>query len=110
MFVGTYDFLPAKKIRYVAVTFAIVSIVVYLAFSMVSGERGLVALFRLSHNIDVASQQLDQVRSSRIELEQRVKLMRAESLDLDMLDDQARNILGFAHKDDVVYFLDDENN
>jgi cell division protein FtsB len=37
-----------------------------------------------------------------------VKLLSSKSLDLDMLDEQVRRILGMTGKDEIVYF-EDEN-
>ena len=37
-------------------------------------------------------------------LARRVELLRPENLDRDMLDEQARQILGLAHSDDLVIY------
>jgi cell division protein FtsB len=41
-----------------------------------------------------------------LQLEHHVNLMRGESLDLELLDQQARKILGYASPDEKVIILD----
>lgn len=49
---------------------------------------------------------LDIVHAERLKMERNVRLMRDESLDLDLLDEQARRVLGYADKDERVYNLE----
>ncbi len=76
----------------------------YLGFHAVSGERGLFALFKESRKLELLSAELASIRENRAEMEKKIKLMSNNSLDLDMLDEQARTILGLAGKDEVVLF------
>ncbi len=50
----------------------------------------------------LAKIELDQLQARRKALQARVRLLRPESLDADMLDEQARRMLGFARPDEVV--------
>ena len=45
------------------------------------------------------------VRSQRFDLETRIALLKESSIDPDMLEEQVRKRLGFAHPDEVVVFL-----
>ena len=60
---------------------------------------------QLSHKIENARAELDVVHATRLKLERNVKLMRSDSLDLDLLDEQARRLLGYADKDEKIYNL-----
>jgi cell division protein FtsB len=75
----------------------------YFSYHLLSGERGLIALMELSKKVDDSRANLDQVVADRLRLEHRVSLLRDESLDLDLLDEQARRLLGYVGKDDVIY-------
>ena len=86
----------------------IVFAIFYLGFHAVSGDRGLYALFRETRKLDALNAQLAEVRGQRLALEHKVKLLSGQSLDLDMLDEQVRRILGMTSNDEIVYFLDDE--
>lgn len=79
----------------------------YLGFHAFSGERGLLALFTESRRLETLQAELAVVKAQRADLEQNIRLMSNSSLDLDMLDEQVRRVLGLTGKNEVVYFLDD---
>lgn len=81
-----------------------VLILFYLGFHAVSGERGLFALFKENRRLEQLTAELDDSRGKREALEKKIKLMSSSSLDLDMLDERARTVLGLAGKDEVVLF------
>lgn len=81
-----------------------VLIMFYLGFHAVSGERGLFALFKETRRLEQLNAELVEIRTKREGLEKKIKLMSNSSLDLDMLDEQARTVLGLAGKDEVVIF------
>ncbi len=87
----------------------VVFAIFYLGFHAVSGDRGLYALFRETRKLDTLTMQLEEVRAERLALEHKVKLLSGQSLDLDMLDEQVRRILGLTGNDEIVYFLDEED-
>ena len=74
----------------------------YFGYHMVEGDRGLKAYARLSAEIARAESAYADVSEERVRLERRVKLMRSSSLDLDMLDEQSRRVLGVIGPEDVV--------
>ncbi len=78
----------------------------YFSYHAISGERGLLALIQLNQKIEQARSELDIVHAERIKLERNVRLLRDDSLDLDLLDEQARRLLGYAGKDERVYNLE----
>lgn len=84
-------------------TLAVVLVLSYFCYHAVSGERGLLSLVELSKKVEAAKMNLDIATSERIQLEHRVSLLRDESLDLDLLDEQARNLLGYVGTDEIVY-------
>lgn len=81
-----------------------VLILFYLGFHAVSGERGVFALFKETRKLEQLTADLNAIRAKHASLEKKIKLMSNSSLDLDMLDEQARNVLGLAGKDEVVLF------
>jgi hypothetical protein len=46
----------------------------------------------------------------KMRLESRVKMLRPDSLDPDMLEEQSRKLLYFSHKDDIIVILNDKKN
>jgi cell division protein FtsB len=74
----------------------------YLTFHALSGERGIYALLKEDRKLEVLQAELKTVEAQRNELGHRVKLMSSGSLDLDLLDEQARSMLGVSGKDELM--------
>ena len=74
----------------------------YFGYHLVEGDRGLYAYGRLVQEIAVAKQALGDATAERRRLERRVSLLRPNGLDTDMLDEQARNVLGVIGRNEVV--------
>lgn len=66
------------------------------------GERGLYALIRESRHQELLKQEYHDLRQKRETLELKVSHLRNDSLDLDLLDEQYRRMLGGARADEVV--------
>lgn len=93
-----------KRTRAAIAPFLLLLMVVYFGVSFVNGERGLLAWIRLNDEIAMALADLGELEDRRMQLEHRTGLLRPDNLDLDMLDERARVLLGFAHRDDVVIY------
>jgi cell division protein FtsB len=78
----------------------------YIAFHTVSGERGVFALLRESSKLETLKAELQDIKLQREVLDKKSKKLSNNNLDLDLLDEQARNVLGVAGKDEVVVFLE----
>jgi cell division protein FtsB len=93
-------------IKRVAGPFLLIFIMFYLGFHAVSGERGVMALFKETRKLEIVNAELTEVRAKREAMERKVHLMSDSSLDLDLLDEQVRRVLGMANKNEIVYFDD----
>jgi cell division protein FtsB len=82
-----------------------VLVLFYLCFHAVSGERGVVALFKENSKLARLKTELEKVTAERNVLDAKMRGLSSNSLDLDLLDEQARLVLGLAGKNEVVYFL-----
>ncbi len=80
-----------------------ISLVLYFAYHLVQGDRGLIAWLRLTQQIDEARVTLAQVEAEHDPLAHRVSLMR-DRLDPDLLDETARGSLNLVGSDEVVIF------
>jgi cell division protein FtsB len=74
----------------------------YFGVNAYTGKYGLHAQAALDQEMIALTSELARLKQERIVLEQRVSLLRAESLDPDMLDERARFQLEFAHPRDLV--------
>lgn len=69
---------------------------VYFGYHLMHGDMGYFALRGVDQKLAETQDKYDHLLAQRIALENRVKLLRPASLSLDMLDEQARVVLGFA--------------
>lgn len=78
------------------------AVIGYFAYHAVHGDRGFVAWSKLEQAVAAARSELAARQMERKALEHRVKLLRPESLDPDLLDEAARSYLGHGHPDEVI--------
>lgn len=74
----------------------------YFGVNAYTGKYGLHAQAALDQEMIALTAELARLKQERAMLEQRVSLLRAGSLDPDMLDERARFQLEFAHPRDLV--------
>ena len=86
----------------------VIVFLVYFLFYSIYGDRGIISYFKWQHNLTESRAVLDEVKGKKLELEHRVKLLRSESLDPDMLDEQARRVLGVSKENEQVFVVDNE--
>ena len=77
---------------------------IYFGYHLLLGERGLAAWLRKADQLAEAQAELAQAQGAERELAHLVDLMRPESLDPDMLDEQVRINLGYVRPDEVVIY------
>ncbi|MDA1100066.1 MAG: septum formation initiator family protein [Proteobacteria bacterium] len=78
---------------------------IYFGYHTIQGDRGVIAYLRLSAKLERVETALQASQEIRLALVHRVSLLRPENLDRDMLDEQARQMLGLAHPHDVVIYI-----
>lgn len=81
------------------------ALVVYVAYNTVQGDRGLIAYWQLSKQVEQAREIQEDLDWQRRRLENRVKLMSSSSLDSDMLEERARFLFGYTRPDEYVVIL-----
>ena len=74
----------------------------YFGYHLVHGDRGYFARKGVETKLAAAEQKLARKSAERETLENRVRLMRPESLDLDLLDERARVVLGYMKPEERV--------
>lgn len=79
------------------------SVLLYFIFHAIYGERGILAYFNLNQKIEKAEEELENIKAERLEIEHKVKSLKPESLDPDMLDEQVRKNLGVAGKQEEAF-------
>lgn len=77
-------------------------LVVYFALFAFEGDRGYSSYVQTSQQVVAAEEKLAEVTEQREGIERKVLALRPDSIDPDMLDEQARSELGFVKSDEVV--------
>src|SRR5215204_2775823 len=66
------------------------------------GSRGLEAKRALKMQIYEISQNLEALKTERLEWERRIALLRSDQVDRDLLEERARTLLGRVHRNDLI--------
>ncbi len=77
----------------------------YFVYHIVIGSRGIISWSVLSHEVNQLESDLNKIRKENGFLENKIKGMRSDSLDLDLLEEQAEKILGFCYPEDTIVLL-----
>ena len=78
----------------------------YLGYHVVQGEHGVIAWLKIAQQIEFTGIEFKELSNRHRELENRVQLLRSESLDPDLLEERARVVLNYALKEDRIVFID----
>ena len=77
----------------------------YFGVNAYSGNHGLKAKEDLDLQIATLSADLDRLKLERAQWERRVALLRADRLDPDMLDEQARSLLDYVAPNELTFMF-----
>ncbi len=83
-------------------------IVGYFLYHTIEGERGWVAQMRLQNQVDMSQDTLARLQKEHEALEHRVHLMRPESLDPDLLDEESRKTLNYSKPNEIIILAPDD--
>ncbi|SDG95613.1 FtsB family cell division protein [Roseospirillum parvum] len=76
--------------------------VVYFGFHTVHGDRGLLRWWQVRQELEQARVEAAGLAAQRAELAERVRLLRPDSLDADMVEELARRRLGMGYPGERV--------
>jgi cell division protein FtsB len=74
----------------------------YFSYHALQGHRSIGTLLSLERQIETLSQKNDILLQEKLEIEQKVAMMRPGSVNKDLLEEQSRLILGYRHKDELA--------
>ncbi len=80
------------------------AILSYFGMNAYSGQRGIIAKAQFDAEQAQLQSQLQDLRAQKAVLARKVAMLKADSIDPDMLDQRARDILNFAAPNDLVVF------
>ena len=76
----------------------------YLGYHGLYGDNGLLRYFQLQQQMERYEYELALIKEERELLIHRTAGLKRSSLDLDLINERARTVLGYAHPDDLVIF------
>lgn len=77
----------------------------YFLWHAMNGNRGMKAKIEYRATALDLSRELAELKAERAGFERRIAMMRATSVEQDILEEEARRQLGRVHRNDVVVFL-----
>jgi cell division protein FtsB len=77
----------------------------YFIFHIFNGARGAISMSKLSKEVVSLEGELKKTKEENAFLENKINLIRSDNLDLDLLEEQALSIIGFAGSNDIIVLL-----
>jgi len=74
----------------------------YFTFAAVQGDFGVFRQVQISAEAEALRTEAAQLRAALAEIENRTRRLSDDYLDLDLLDQQARDVLGYIRADEIV--------
>jgi len=81
-----------------------IALIAYFSFYFLFGTYGFLNFSSFEQQAQIKKENLDTLTNENLAKEHRIKLLKSETLDKDMLDEQVRENLGYIDKDEIVIY------
>lgn len=98
-----------KNIRFIISNIVWICVAGYFTYHIFTGARGAVSWALLTREVETLEKELKNLKEDNAFLENKISLLRNDNLDLDLLEEQAQNILGFSYENDIIVLLPHHN-
>ena len=88
-----------------SVFLTIAALIGYFGFHAFNAQRGLHARHLIDQQMVELTGELERLKAERSLWERKVALLRSDRIDPDMLDEQARLQLNFAHPNELIFMV-----
>ena len=82
-------------------------ILLYLIYFLVNGERGMISFYTIKNQQNELQNKLKEIKLKNDLLVDRVKRLKANTIDLDYLDEQIRLNTGYVSDNELIISLED---
>ena len=82
---------------------SILTIFAYFFYQMMTGDRGFLSLLELSKKYQTLKSDLTTLEVKKQDLTKKVNMLKPESLNLDLLDEQVRRKLGYSKEGETLF-------
>ena len=90
------------KVRFMLWPTIWATIILYITFHMIQGERGLIAFMQIHGDVMAAKKTQQTLISKKNRLQNKVALLSLKSLDIDMLEERVRIMLGYSRPNETI--------
>jgi cell division protein FtsB len=80
----------------------VIALMGYLTFAALQGEHGLFRLFQVEAQESRLKAELAQLQAESADVANKTRRLSSDHLDLDLLDEQARRVLGLGRPDEII--------
>ncbi len=80
----------------------VLAIIAYLGVAGLQGEHGVFRLAQIEAEEARLRDELESLRAERAAVENKTRRLSPRTLDLDLLDEQARRVLGLGREDEIL--------
>jgi cell division protein FtsB len=80
----------------------VIALMCYLTFAALQGEHGLFRLFQVEAQETALRAELAELQAERALVANKARRLSTEDLDPDLLDEQARRVLGLGRPDEMI--------
>jgi cell division protein FtsB len=77
-------------------------IVGYFLYHTIQGDHGWMAMLRLKNQVAASQDNLSELQKEHQDLDHRIHMMRPESVDPDLLDEESRKSLDYSKPKDII--------
>ena len=81
------------------------TIILYITFHTIQGERGLIAFMQIYGEVLAAKKTQQILINKKKRLQNQVTLLSPKSLDIDMLEERVRIMLGYSRPNETIILL-----
>lgn len=92
----------STKFKNIIFPVVIVLLLTYFVYHIFQGQRGVLAWLRLDKKLREQELTLNKLTQEKEKLEREAYLLRPDSLDIDLLEEKSRQLLNFAHSNEIV--------
>lgn len=82
--------------------FGATALAAYFTFAAVQGDYGVFHRIQIQAEVDALQLELSVISSDVVEMQNKTHRLSDTYLDLDLLDERARNVLGLVRSDEIV--------
>ena len=93
------------KVRFMLWPTIWATIFLYITFHTIQGERGLIAFMQIHGEVLAAKKTQQILINKKKRLQNQVTLLSPKSLDIDMLEERVRIMLGYSRPNETIIFL-----